>query len=478
MMKSNIFVKILATYVIVILLAIAIVGGLQLFLVQNYLMGSKEKELLMKSRDLSEIIKPLLISGQDPHPVIASLNRADRILGTEAWVLNSSGKVLAASADHIHCEGNTLEAADLQQIKSGQVSVRRGQSQFFQEAVIRAAAPVMDRGNFIGAVILYAPVAGVNDTFSKMREIYLGAAVLGIILSAALGLLLSRYITKPLREVTQAAHGIAGGNFDDRVPVKTRDELGQLGETFNYMARRLADYEQMRREFVANVSHELRSPLTSIQGFIDALIDGKSKDKQDEAKYLAILQKETYRLSKLVNELLEISSFDAQRVRFNMEPFPITAVVNRAAAILKPQLDEKKLSIRTAIPKDLPLCYGDEDRIEQVIHNLLENAIRFSPPENKILVSARLLDDEILVEIADNGPGIPGDELPRLWERFYRVDKARSRDKGGTGLGLAIVQEIISKHGGQVSADSEPGEGAVFGFTIPAAEAENSNVMD
>jgi len=468
-MRINIFAKVLATYVAVILLAMSVVGGIQFFMVQSYLMQSKEKELMSKGRDLAEIVKPLLISGQDPHPVILSLNRADRSLGTEAWVINKSGKVLAASADHIHCEGNFLESADLQQLKSGKVSVRRGQSKYFQEAVIRAAAPVLDRGKFIGAVILYTPVVGINDTFNKMRDIYIGAAVLGIIFSVTLGLLLSRYITKPLQVVTQAAHGIAEGNFADRVTVHSQDELGQLGETFNYMAQRLAEYEQMRRDFVANVSHELRSPLTSIRGFIDALSEGKGKDEQEKSKYLAILQKETYRISKLVNELLEISGFDAQKVIFNMEPFPIDIVINRAIASLKPQLDEKNLTVRTTIPKDLPLCNGDEDRIEQVVHNLLENAIRYSPQGSKILISARLLVDELLVEIADNGPGIPREEHSRVWERFYRVDKARSRDKGGTGLGLAIVQEIINKHGGQVSVDSEPGEGAVFGFTLPVA---------
>lgn len=466
-MRVSLFIKILATYVLVVFFTITVVGGLQLLLVQNYLMDTKEKELLVKSQDLADIIKPLLISGQDPHPVISSLNRADRILGTEAWVIDNSGKVLAASADHIHCEGNVLEATDLQQLKSGQVSLRRGQSQFFQEAVIRAAAPVLEQGKFIGAVILYTPVAGINDTFAKMRELQSGTAILGIILSVILGFFLSRYITRPLREVSQVARRIAEGDFEERVRIKSRDELGQLGETFNYMTQQLEDYEKMRREFVANVSHELRSPLTSIQGFMDALIEGKSRDEQEKVKYLSIIQKETNRLSKLVNELLDLSRFDAQVVHFDMEAFPITTVINRATASLKPQLDEKNLTVKTVIPKDLPNCYGDEDRIEQVVHNLLQNAIRYSPKGEKILISARLLIDELLVEIADNGPGIPREELPRVWERFSRVDKARSRGKGGTGLGLAIVEEIIKKHGGQVTVESEPGEGAVFGFTLP-----------
>ncbi len=466
-MRLNIFAKVLVTYVVVVFLAMAVVGGMQYFMVQSYLLESKERELLVRSRELADLIKPILISGQDPHPVINSLNRADRILGTEAWVISSSGQVLAASANHWHCEGSTVEAADLKQLKNGRITVRKGQSQFFQEAVIQAATPILEQGKFIGAIILYTPVTGVNDAFTRMKEIFIWASVLGIIVSAIMGFLLSRYITRPLREVTMVAHGIADGNFSDRVQVKSRDEFGQLAETFNYMAQRLADYEQMRRDFVANVSHELRSPLTSVQGFIDALIEGKSKDKQEESRYLAILRKETGRLSKLVNELLEISGYDAQRVHFAMAPFPVGNVIKRAAASLKPRLDERDLAVITAVPGDIPLCYGDEDRIEQVVHNLLENAVRHSPQGDKILISARLINDRVFVEIADNGPGIPKTLQPRVWERFYRVDKARSRDKGGTGLGLAIVQEIVQKHGGQVSLDSEPGAGAVFGFTLP-----------
>ncbi|MHB8171998.1 MAG: sensor histidine kinase [Thermincolia bacterium] len=468
-MKVNIFVKILGTYVLVILLTMAVVAGLQLYLVQNHLLESKEKEVLVRSQDLADVTKPLLISGQDLHPVINFLNRADRILGTEAWVIDKTGKVLAASANHWHCEGITLEDVDLEQLIAGQVSVRRGQSQFFDEPVIRAAAPILHGGRFIGAVILYTPVAGIHETYTTMREFHLVALIFGMVMSVLLGSILSRYITKLVREVSRAAQGIADGNFADRVKVNSQDELGQLGETFNYMAQRLADYEKMRKDFVANVSHELRSPLTSIQGFIEALSEGKSKDKAEEARYLAILKKETYRLSKLVNDLLEISRFDAQGVEFDFAPFPVETVINRAMASLQPQLGEKNLEIKTLVPKNMPHCHGDEDRIEQVIHNLLENAIRYSPQGGKILISARLLDEEVLVEVADSGPGIPKEELTNIWERFYRLDQARSRDKGGTGLGLAIVHEIVKKHRGYVWVDSEEGEGAVFGFALPIA---------
>lgn len=472
-MRNSIFFKILVSYVLVVIIAISVIMSLQAFLTKNYLMENKEKELLVRGRELAVIVGPILVKGQDPRPVIVSFNQADRILGTEFWVIDQKGKVLAASADHLYCEGNTLESADLEQLKRGHVGLKRGQSQYFKEAVIRVVTPVLDNGKLLGAVVLYAPVAGVNEASLKMRHIYIGAAFLGVIVSIALGLVLSRYITRSLREVSVAAGKIAEGDFDQRVDTKTEDEFGKLGQSINNMTRRLADSERMRKDFIANVSHELRSPLTSIQGFIDALLDGRHTDREESKKYLTIIQKETYRLSKLINDLLEISKFDSQGVQFNMEPFPLNTVINRAIVSLKPRLDEKNIIVKTAIPLDLPLCDGDEDRIEQVIHNLLSNAIHYSPVEGKILISGFLRENEIQVEVADNGPGIPAEELPKVWERFYRVDKDRSRRKGGTGLGLAIVREIIKKHGGRVIAESEQGEGAVFGFTLPLAVSED-----
>lgn len=464
---NSIFVKLLVSYLVVIFIAITLIGGLQLFLTRNYLMDNKEKELVVRSRELADIVKPLLAEGKDTRSVIVSFNRADRILGTEFWVIDNKGKVLAAAADHLYCEGNTLESADLASLKRGHVSLRRGQSQYFKEAVIRVAAPIIERDRFVGAVVLFAPVQGVNEVSSKMRQIYIGAAVLGIITAALLGIAISRYITKPLREASRVASRIAEGDFEQRVKVKSEDEFGKLGKAINNMIQRLADSEKMRRDFIANVSHELRSPLTSVQGFVNALLEEKDKDLEERQKYLTIVQKETDRLNKLINDLLEISKFESQGVNFNMNEFPLEVVLNRATTSLKPQLDAKKLTVKIALSEDMPLCYGDEDRIEQVIHNLLSNALQYSPEGSKILITSQILPDEIHVEISDNGPGIPAEDLPLVWERFYRVDKDRSRQKGGTGLGLAIVQEIIKKHGGRVTAESEPGEGTVFGFTLP-----------
>jgi len=468
-MKIGIFLKLLVTYIIVILMAITVLGALQMIFIKNYLTEAKQQELVIKSRDLAEVVKPLLIRGEDLHPVIISLNRADRSLGTEAWVIDKTGKLIATSEDHVHCEGD-IERTDLEQLRAGVVSVRKGQSRYFDEAVIRVAAPMLQGEEFIGAVILYTPVTGIKATFARMVDMYGLAAFLSIALSGLVGFILSRNITRPLREVSNIAHSVAEGKFENRVTVKSKDELGQLGDAINHMINHLSRYEAMRRDFVANVSHELRSPLTSIRGFVDAVVEGKSRDADEQARYLSIVQQETHRLTKLVNELLEISRFDARESNLNMDSFPVEVVVNRAVASLKPQIEAKSIGIKKVLQNDLPLCYGDEDRIEQVVHNILENAVRYSEEGGNIIISVSHQNNEVVVEAADNGPGIPREALPRIWERFYRTDKARSRKQGGTGLGLAIVEEIIKKHGGRVFAESEPGKGTIIGFALPVTD--------
>ncbi|MFZ5944067.1 MAG: sensor histidine kinase [Bacillota bacterium] len=465
--KKTIFLKLFLSYVFLLLIAISIAGLLQLTFTKNYFLSSKEKELNIRSQDLAQIVQPLLAKGENPSEAVANFNRTDRILGTEAWVFNNTGTIIATSAEHLHCEGNTLETADIEKLMLGEVLITKGQSQYFDETVIRAAAPVFEKGNFLGGVILYSPVSGVNKTTQQMARNYFLTAIIGTIVALTLGYFISKYVTQSLNKISKVAHSISDGNFKERVNINSDDELGMLGDSINQMTRRLERFDNIRTEFIANVSHELRSPLTSVQGFIEALIDKRNSKPEEQQHYLSIIQQETYRLNNLINDLLEISRFDSDAVKLDIDPFPISIVVERGIASLKPKLLEKKLIVETVITKDLPLCNGDEDRVEQIFHNLLDNAIRYSPNGSKIIISCRLKHGAILVDMTDFGPGIPSEELKNIWERFYKVDKSRSRNRGGTGLGLAIVQEIVKKHGGTISVESTLDQGTTFSFSLP-----------
>ncbi|MEW6275707.1 MAG: ATP-binding protein [Bacillota bacterium] len=229
--------------------------------------------------------------------------------------------------------------------------------------------------------------------------------------------------------------------------------------------------EQLRRDFIADVSHEIRTPLTSIQGFTEALLDEVTADKAVQAEYLKVIHQESLRLGRLINELLDLARLESGKVSWDLNPIDIPDLFAGVLLKLKPQLEEKNLRVEQKIPADVPVLPGNEERIEQVLINLVQNAIRFSPPKGVIKMQASFSGQQATISVSDQGPGIPEEDLPHIWERFYRVEKSRSRALGGTGLGLAIVKQIVELHGGKVLVSSREGAGSTFSFTLPLTPA-------
>lgn len=225
--------------------------------------------------------------------------------------------------------------------------------------------------------------------------------------------------------------------------------------------------EMLRREFVANVSHELRSPLSLLQGYVEALVDGLAEDEEERNKYLNILLDETLRLRRLVNDLLDLTQLETGNMNIRIEEVSIEDLVNRVTTRIEPLFNEQNKHLQVFVQDNLPLILGDEDKLQQVLVNLLDNAIKYTPVKSLVEVSAVLDNDRVRISVKDSGPGIPEDELEHVWERFYKVDKARTRESvGGTGLGLAIVKNIVQAHGAEVAVSSKPGEGSIFTVSI------------
>lgn len=221
--------------------------------------------------------------------------------------------------------------------------------------------------------------------------------------------------------------------------------------------------EMLRREFVANVSHELRSPLSLLQGYVEALADGLAEDEEERNKYLNILLDETLRLRRLVNDLLDLTQLETGNMNLRVEEVSVEELVNRVTTRIEPLFNEQHKHLQVSVQDHLPLIMGDEDKLQQVLVNLLDNAIKYTPANGLVEVNAALHDDKVQISVRDTGPGIPEDELEHVWERFYKVDKARTRESvGGTGLGLAIVKNIIQTHGGEITVSSQPGKGSTF----------------
>jgi Osmosensitive K+ channel histidine kinase len=214
-----------------------------------------------------------------------------------------------------------------------------------------------------------------------------------------------------------------------------------------------------------------RTPLTSIQGFSEALLEGVEEDRAVQEEYLKVIHRESLRLNRLINELLDLARLEAGKISWELNPIEVPDLFAGVLFKFKPRFEEKQLRVEQEIAPDVPVVPGNAERIEQVLSNLLENAVRFSPPGGVIKLQASCCGNEVKISVSDQGPGIPEEELPFIWERFYRVEKSRSRALGGTGLGLAIVKQIVENHGGKVAVSSREGAGATFSFTLPLVPA-------
>lgn len=297
----------------------------------------------------------------------------------------------------------------------------------------------------------------------------------GAAAAAAAGFALYRTrVHAPMLDISRIAQDLAAGRHEARVVRRAPGFLGRLGATMNLLAERfqhdiaeLKRLEQTRREFVANASHELRTPLASIKAYAETLSSGGVPP--EEAKdFIREIEANAERMAKLVDDLLDLSALESGRMPPDYEPLFLGPIAAKAAAGLKALAARKRIVLRVGPFHDLPSVRADRGQIKQVLVNLLDNAIKYTPENGLVRLEARFENGLVSVWVEDNGIGIPPEDLPRVFERFYRVDKARSRDMGGTGLGLSIVKHIIEAHGGTVAADSEPGRGSRFSFTLPA----------
>lgn len=283
-------------------------------------------------------------------------------------------------------------------------------------------------------------------------------------LALVLGTVLFRGITRPLNGLRRAAQSLAEGNLSVRVPVKTKDEVGKVAEAFNHMAEQIEYQEDLRKQMVADVAHELRTPLTVMQGSIEAMIDGVLEPTPDE---LAVLHGEVRCLGRLVEDLRLLSLADAGQLTLHKCETRMGDLVEGLVSRMAPLAETQSVTLKTKVESPSTVFTADEHRLQQALANLIDNALRHTPPGGQVTVGATRINGSVNISVADNGPGIPTDELPYLFERFWRGDKSRSRNKGGSGLGLSIVKQLVELHGGTVQVESEIDAGSTFTISLP-----------
>ncbi len=322
-----------------------------------------------------------------------------------------------------------------------------------------------------------ASQAAMEQMFGPAERAYLEAingslwlaGLVAALTAVALGLLFARRISSPIRNLTLAARRLGAGDLEGRAPVDGgRDELGELAEAFNSMAEAVGRQEMLRRRMAADIAHELRNPLAVIQANLEAMLDGVRPLSAEE---VADVHRETQLLSRLVTDLRDLSLAETGQLPLRKGLTDLAALARTGVARFSSRAEERNVRLGVEIAENLPRAEVDPDRVDQVLGNLLDNAMRHTPPGGEVMVrlDPDVLRHEVRVTVRDTGEGIPEKDLPNIFERFYRADRARTRADGGSGIGLAVVKQLVEAHGGRVWAESQPGKGATFGFVLPAA---------
>lgn len=291
------------------------------------------------------------------------------------------------------------------------------------------------------------------------------ATIAALALALLLGYLLTRRVLRPLSQMADITRQFAAGNFSGRVAVSSRDEIGQLGAAFNRMADALENLEQLRKRMVADVAHELRTPLTNLRGYLEGLSDEVIPPSESTFR---MLQQEILRLVHLVEDLQQLAKADAAKAYLHRRPISLPTLIGQLLTLYRPQLEKKKIAVATRFAPEVDQVSADPDKLLQAMRNLVENAWKYTPPHGRIDIVTARLPNAVRVSFSNNGPAIAPQDLPFIFERFYRADRSRSREGGGAGIGLAIVKELINAHGGQVGAESRPEETCVW-FVLPLA---------
>ncbi|MGE5654222.1 MAG: ATP-binding protein [Bacillota bacterium] len=587
-MTKSLFSRMMVTYLLIIAV---MVMALTVYLpgrVSAYFVRATEERLTTKGQEFLPLARNFLLGRQDYSTTIQLLAVIEQVLDSNTWIVAPNGQILATSpAGGALARGVRLEPSELAQVMEGQVVSRQGTIRNSSQVMISVGIPVttnQNGGTVIGALFLHAPLVNVQATALVVRRQIMLTALAAMLIALGLAFSFSRSLSQPLGLMNKAALAMAQGDFSKRVDSSHEDEIGQLANSFNFLAGSLQDsiaslktekgrmenlltsltegvvatdehgaltlfnpaaaellgldqapqtgsqlsktelpaelaqwmtaektdqvmtktlqlgedrvlavtispvadtegrttgqmavlqdvteahrLEQLRRDFVANVSHELRTPLTSIRGFVEGILD-ETIPMSSAPRYLNIIHRETIRLTRLIHELLDLSHIESGKTVLHREPITLNSMIISLATQARAATRQEQLHLRLALDDSDPVVDADPDRIGQVLLNLITNACKFTPSDGSVTITTRIEGDHLTVQVADTGPGIPPEDLPYVWDRFYKAD--RSRSKEGVGLGLAIVRSLVEAHGESITVSNTEPHGAVFAFQLPLA---------
>ncbi len=487
----SLFGKLMLSHLLVVALSFLVIGFYLTYLIENYFFSAREWELTSQAQDAAYLISEDLKEND--------MEAVKKTAETLAYSMNAKIRVLdekRVSRYTFDPDANTngmnneqdelvgLEEREIDHLFKGNMLTKKVYGPVLQRLLV--AAPVIDEaGNpangednheepmIIGAVTLSVPLRGVEETIAHISRLIFYSGAVGVVIAVVFAFSLSKTLTSPLQKINRAALDMAAGNFQSKIKEESDDEIGGLIKTFNYSAEQVEKYleeqkrlEMLRRNLVANVSHELKAPLSSVRGFSELMLDGYIEEA-DKEKYLQMILDNSVHLSRLVDDLLTLSHLESGQLSLEKKEISVEALVRWSFESVAPRGEAQGVNLNLDVESSLPALQGDRHRLHEVLVNLLENAVQYTAEGGEVSLKVSCRNSQVIMEVKDTGRGIPADELPLIFERFYKVDKSRRRNGQGSGLGLAIARQLVELHGGSIEVESKEGEGSVFRVFLP-----------
>lgn len=464
--------KLWLAMVLLVALVLGILGLFQTRAIEASYYHFEAQRMTAEAEELAD----LLAAGASPQVMSERAAFLGQVLRANVLIVDLEGRVLTwrgmGGRWQVY-QGMPVTGEDVEAVLSGHTVARQGAHPFFKGvSLLWVGVPIRSGEQIGGGVFVYAPLEPLTARARGLEVTLLAALLGGMLLAGLLSFFVARHFSRRLVAMEKVAGAMAGGDYAARLTVKGEDEIARLGGSLNRLAAELEErvavlekMDQARRDFVAAVSHELRTPLSIIQGYTEAILDGMVTG-EEQREYLNAVKEEGERLRRLTEELLDLRKMETGTISIRREEVHLEEAVARAAARFKSRAAGAGVVFKVEVDS-LPPVTGDPDRLEQVVVNLLDNAFRFTPPGGTVTLIAGKDSEGVELSVRDTGPGISSEDLPYIWERFYRVDRARTRETGGSGLGLAIVRQIVELHGGRVEVQSIPGKGSTFTVRLP-----------
>ena len=473
-MKRTIYLKFLLGYAIFGIFSYVLIATYVPDMLTRYFVQEESSSLYQEAVLIADTYASKLYTSEiSLESVKDQLDALTVFLDADIWILNPSGRLVLDSTHPLDVETvQIIEGFDPAKF-TGNYYMVGNFFDYFSTTQLSVMAPIISNYQINGYVVIHSDYNSyvLNSCYSLQGAIFLCFGIL-FLLSLIILIFFSGFVYAPLRRITKATEQYATGNYHYELQPDSDDEIGYLAGILSYMASEIARSEDDQKKFVANVSHDFRSPLTSIRGYLEAMLDGTIPPEL-YPKYLNIVLNETERLTKLTNGLLQLNNLNTKGMLLEKTHFDINKVIRDTAASFEGTCNKKNIRLQLLLTGEQMLVHADMGKIQQVLYNLLDNAIKFSNSDSSIKIETTEKKNKLHISVKDYGIGIPKEEVKLIWDRFYKSDSSRGKDKKGTGLGLSITKEIIQSHGENINVISTQGAGSEFIFTLPISEQMN-----